>query len=311
MLCGVQIRSRQRRASSNCRCHSAVPFVSSTIRHNEFIFRTAHQSALFANTVFYSNVSFFSKVQHESKNYEKCTGILNLRGMSASTHRAPGKCCGSAPWLTCLMTQQNSFFSGTLLFDFKDGCTSTAHWLQWFPSQLGTDTLGIGVCHLHEPKGVHGVLRRGECWNWSRHFSRAFGAPGALVPPRLELKTESHDQSLRHVSTIRYWDELLIIFCMFHAFSTMWSLHFKHLQHIQAPSVWLGEGSWGVYSGYQWRFHGATAHSAADSSGALTLCSSWFVWFVWSDWHWHLLLLKQVEGRQSIFKWEKMNISPA
>ena len=138
----------------------------------------------------------------------------------------------------------------------------------------------------------HGVLRPGECWNWSRHFSRAFGAPGALVPPRLELKAESDDQSLRHVSNIRYWDELLMIFEAMlydlYAFSTMWSsLHFKHLQHIQAPSVWLGEGSWGLYSGHQWRFHGATAHSAADTSGALTLCSSWFVWSVWSDWDCH------------------------
>lgn len=29
-------------------------------------------------------------------------------------HRAPGKCCSSAPWLTCL-TDQNSFVTGTWL----------------------------------------------------------------------------------------------------------------------------------------------------------------------------------------------------
>lgn len=40
----------------------------------------------------------------------------------------------------------------------KDGCTSTAHWLQWFPPQLGADALGIGVSQLSYPNGVHMVF---------------------------------------------------------------------------------------------------------------------------------------------------------
>lgn len=40
----------------------------------------------------------------------------------------------------------------------KDGRTSTAHWLQWFPPQLGADALGIGVSQLSYPNGVHMVF---------------------------------------------------------------------------------------------------------------------------------------------------------
>ena len=175
----------------------------------------------------------------------------------------------------------------------KDGCTSTAHWLQWFPPQLGADALGIGVSQLSYPNGVHMVF----CAQANAGIDPGI-SPVPLVLPvllsrlvwslKLSLMTKVYVTSRISGPGMSFWWYLKHFEAMLYdlyAFSTMWSsLHFKHLQHIQAPSVWLGKDSWGLYSGHQWRFHGATAHSAADTSGALTLCSSWFVWSVWSDW---------------------------